>query len=123
MLKLFQMLTVVVACLFTFTGCASTSSEATPVAAGEKSECACAKGKSGEAVWCDHCGVGYAEGNKVKCQGCWKQKADGTPCTGCAKPAAPAEAPAPAAEAAPAADATPAPEAKAEEAATETKPN
>ena len=122
MFKVFQMVTIVATCLFAFVGCATTSTEATPVAVAEKPACeTCAKGKSGESVWCDHCGAGYAEGKKMACQGCWKAKADGTECTSCAKQAKAPEGEAPATEAT--TEAASAPEAKAEEAAPETKAN
>ena len=118
MFKVFQMVAIVATCLFAFVGCATTATEATPVATAEKPACeTCEKGKSGETVWCDHCGAGYADSKKIKCQGCWKAKADGTECTSCAKQAKAPEADAPATEAASA------PEAKAEEAAPETKAN
>ena len=118
MFKVFQMVTIVVTCLFSFVGCATTTTEATPAAVAEKPACeSCAKGKSGEAVWCDHCGAGYVEGKKIKCEGCWKAKAEGTECTSCAKQAKAPEAAVPATEEASA------PVAKAEEAAPETKAN
>ncbi|MGB0638210.1 MAG: hypothetical protein ACPGTU_02685 [Myxococcota bacterium] len=48
----------------------------------------CTKGKSGEAVWCSHCKVGYVEGKKMKCEGCFN-KATGKSdkgCESCSKP-------------------------------------
>ena len=31
--------------------------------------CSCDKGKKGETVWCDKCGVGYVDGKKIKDKG------------------------------------------------------
>ena len=46
------------------------------IAASETSAtCLCEKGKSGETVWCDKCGAGYVNGEKVKCKGQFKSKA------------------------------------------------
>ena len=42
-------------------------------AAPPKAACeSCAKGKSGETIWCTSCNAGYHNGEKVKCQGCWE---------------------------------------------------
>ena len=100
--------------LFTITGCAKTTSdaaaadeapaaeaapaaetapaaeEAAPAAAGDETAhadgaaCACGKGKAGESAWCDSCGVGYVDGAKVACKGCFDAKTSGTACSGCA---------------------------------------
>ena len=43
-----------------------------------------AQGKAGEAVWCDACNVGYVDGTKTKCKGCFTAKTGGTPCEACA---------------------------------------
>ena len=66
---------------------------ATPAVEGaapqaEKAPCeACAKGKSGEATWCESCSKGYVDGKAVKCKGCYKAKAaeGGEPCAACDK--------------------------------------
>ena len=58
---------------------------------GEKATCSCTEGKAGESTWCSHCGVGYHEGKKVKCEGCYK-KATGESkegCKGCSSKPAP----------------------------------
>ena len=90
MLNLKTLFGLLAICALTFAGCATTgtSRDQAPTAAADATECAsCAKGKSGEAVWCDHCGVGYVEGAKVGCAGCFKSKTEegATPCEGCAK--------------------------------------
>ena len=45
---------------------------------------ACAKGKAGEAVWCDSCKVGYVDGKKIACKGCFVAKTGGPACEVCA---------------------------------------
>ena len=48
---------------------------------GEKTKCkSCFKGKSGEAIWCEHCGAGYVNGDKIKCKGCFNAQNGGAPC-------------------------------------------
>ena len=43
-----------------------------------KSACeGCAKGKSGETAWCSGCNAGYHDGEKIKCEGCWKAAQNG----------------------------------------------
>jgi hypothetical protein len=43
--------------------------------AAEAHKCAgCAKGKSGDATWCEGCKVGYADGKKVSCKTCYEHK-------------------------------------------------
>ena len=103
--------------LFTITGCAKTTSdaaaadeapaaEAAPAAeeaapAAEEAApaadetahadgaaCSCGKGKAGESAWCDSCGVGYVDGAKVACKGCYDAKTGGTACGGCDNKAA-----------------------------------
>jgi hypothetical protein len=46
---------------------------ATPKAACE----GCAKGKSGESVWCSGCKAGYHGGEKITCHGCWESAQKG----------------------------------------------
>lgn len=53
----------------------------------------CAKGKAGEAVWCESCSVGFHDSKKIKCQGCFDKLTGKTDkdCASCAahkKPAA-----------------------------------
>ncbi|MBI4229938.1 MAG: hypothetical protein HY608_03800 [Planctomycetes bacterium] len=31
----------------------------------------CARGKAGEAVWCQGCGAGYVGSEKITCRGCY----------------------------------------------------
>ncbi len=81
------MVTLVLASFFSFVGCATQSNSAEPAVA-EKPACVCADGKEGESVWCDQCNVGYADGKKSKCKGCWNAKSKGGDCAGCAKPEA-----------------------------------
>ena len=57
----------------------------------EAAACACGEGKAGKAVWCDKCAKGYFNGEAVKSRCCFDAKTGGTPCGGCAKPAAPAK--------------------------------
>ena len=45
---------------------------------------ACAKGKAGEAAWCDSCKVGYVDAKKVACRGCFLAKTGGPACAACA---------------------------------------
>jgi hypothetical protein len=89
MLNLKSLFGLLAICALTFAGCATTGTthDHAPAAAAEASGCgSCAKGKSGEATWCDHCGVGYVEGEKVACKGCFKSKTgSAAPCGGCAK--------------------------------------
>ena len=57
----------------------------------EKAVCSCKAGKDGASTWCGHCGVGYHEGKKMKCEGCYK-KATGESkegCTSCSSKAEP----------------------------------
>jgi hypothetical protein len=79
--------------LATAIGCASKTSSPAPEAAVEeaappaeeagaeeaatvatpKPACeSCAKGKSGESVWCSGCKAGYHGGEKITCHGCWE---------------------------------------------------
>jgi hypothetical protein len=52
---------------------------------GEKVTCkACYEGKSGKATWCESCGVGYVDGQKTACKGCVQAAAEGTECEACA---------------------------------------
>lgn len=44
---------------------------------------ACAAGKSGESTWCEKCDVGFVEGEKVKCAGCYAAKTGGPECEAC----------------------------------------
>jgi hypothetical protein len=44
--------------------------------AADAHKCAgCAKGKSGEAAWCEGCKVGYVDGKKIGCKTCYEHKA------------------------------------------------
>jgi hypothetical protein len=45
----------------------------------------CTAGKSGDAVWCAKCGVGYSGGEKVACKRCYESmSAGGGACEMCA---------------------------------------
>lgn len=44
---------------------------------------ACELGKSGETTWCDACGVGFVDGKKTKCKGCFAAKTGGPECESC----------------------------------------
>ena len=94
--------------LFTITGCAKTTSdaaaadeapaaEAAPAAEeaapaaddhADGAACSCGKGNTGENAWCGSCGVGYVDGAKVACKGCYDAKTGGAACGGCANKAA-----------------------------------
>jgi len=45
---------------------------------------ACAKGKAGEATWCESCKVGYVDSKKVACKSCYLAKTGGPACAHCA---------------------------------------
>ncbi len=89
MLNLKSLFGLLAICALTFAGCATTGTahDHAPTAAAETSGCgSCAKGKSGDATWCDHCSVGYVEGKKIACKGCFKSKTGSeAPCDGCNK--------------------------------------
>lgn len=45
-------------------------------AKGEHACTSCAKGKKGEATWCEGCKVGFIDGKKVECKTCFEHKAN-----------------------------------------------
>ncbi len=53
---------------------------------GNKTGCeSCYKGKTGESVWCEACSAGYIKGDKTACKDCYEHKANGGPaCKTCA---------------------------------------
>lgn len=62
------------------------SARGSGAAAGDsaKTGCAmCARGQSGEAVWCEHCKAGFVGGEKVRCAGCFAAKTGGAACPHC----------------------------------------
>jgi hypothetical protein len=63
---------------------AAPAPDAAEGAAAEAPACSCAKGKTGETTWCAACKVGYHEGNKIGCEGCFK-KASGQSDKACEK--------------------------------------
>ena len=76
---------------FALAGCALTGSggssetQAASMSAdhGDHAQCACKGGTEGKTFWCDKCGAGYVDGQKVKCKGCYEAKTQGTPCIAC----------------------------------------
>ena len=79
---------------FSLAGCQSSAKRCGGGACGGKGCCAvkattpacqaCAKGKAGEAVWCDSCKAGYVDSKKVACKGCFLAKTGGPACPACA---------------------------------------
>lgn len=68
---------------FGLAGCENTES-GTHTSANTATGCAtCAKGKAGEAVWCEGCDAGYVSGTKTKCKGCYTAKTGGPACAAC----------------------------------------
>ena len=62
-------------------GCASDSKS---VSANAPAGCeACQIGKDGGTARCDACGVGYVDGKKTKCMGCYAAKTGGPACAAC----------------------------------------
>lgn len=64
--------------------CAKTCTKACSSKAAATGCQACAKGKAGEAAWCDSCKVGYVDSKKVACKGCFLAKTGGPACAHCA---------------------------------------
>ena len=62
-------------------GCASGTCPIKATASGCQ---ACAKGKAGEAAWCESCKAGYVDSQKVACKGCFLAKTGGPACVNCA---------------------------------------
>jgi hypothetical protein len=77
----------VVGCETTGTsGVTSVVDKAAPSNAPAKTACAaCQQGKSGKTVWCAKCDVGYVDGKKTACKGCFAQKTGGPACPVCSK--------------------------------------
>jgi hypothetical protein len=85
MRSLFILLCTASLCCFSL-GCATTSAAGGDSAAAESHDaaaCSCPDGKAGGTTWCDACGVGYVDGNKVGCKGCVTKAQSGTACAGC----------------------------------------
>ena len=47
------------------------------------STCACREGMAGGTAWCDKCQMGFVNGEKVACKGCYVEKTGGAPCPMC----------------------------------------
>lgn len=45
--------------------------------------CECGLGMDGKDGWCNDCGVGYVDGKKVECKGCYIAKTGGPACPKC----------------------------------------
>lgn len=72
-----------VLCVALLAGC--TSDGSATVKEAPAGCAACELGKSGEATWCEACGVGYVDGEKTKCKGCFAAKTGGPECASCKK--------------------------------------
>jgi hypothetical protein len=61
------------------------------VTAKEASTCTCADVNAKKAGWCEHCGTGYAEGQRTQCEKCARANKmcpnceGGKPCADCSK--------------------------------------
>jgi hypothetical protein len=72
-------------------GCATTqggqrASSGQEVSKEEHACVKCAAGERGEVAWCDHCGRGYVDGEKVDCKKCFVAKSEASgdePCVDC----------------------------------------
>jgi len=76
---------VIAFCLVILSGCAGMG------CCGDSSGCckdtagceSCAMAESGGTGWCADCGIGIFDGEKVACEGCFKEMTGGSACPKC----------------------------------------